>query len=494
MTTIPTITGLFNGIISSMNAAFGVSIPTVGKNFLRNLAGVWAGKMKLLYLFLGNVQKNVWFDTADPVALGGTLERFGLIYLGRLPYAATQGQYVVAISGSAGATIPANTTYTSDPTSLNPGYLFILDTTYVLTGTDDVITLRATTAGSVANLAVGNTLTCTKPIVNVVQTGNTVDSISVSAVDAETTEEYRAAIASQIQLAPQGGAVADYIAWARPVAGVDGVYPYTASGAAYQVNVYIEAILSDSSDGYGTPTQTILNAATAAILFDPITGAGRKPLGVLLGPSTGVGNTQIDAAPGSGGTGYAVNDTGTVDGGTTLAIYKITSVIAGVVTGFQITFVGSGYGITSNVSTSATTGAGAGLAIDILTLLPVGALPVAVKQVAITFTGTAGMTTAQKTAITTALQQAVALIRPYIAGAAPLASQNDTLSVNLPASGGRIAPPEQYVVVVIAMAAAPGAVFTGCSMTVGGVGEASYTFDQGNIPYLQGLGTGVIFE
>lgn len=496
MTNIPTIKDLFNGIIASMNAQFGINIPTIGKNFLRNLAGVWAGKMKLQYLFLGNIQKNVWFDTADPVALGGTLERFGSVFLQRLPYAATQGQYVVTVHGSIGATIPANTTYTSDPTSLNPGYLFILDTTHVLVGTTDTITLRATTAGSIANLAVGNTLTCNKPIVNVLQTGNTVASVAVSAVDAETVEEYRAAIATQILLAPQGGAVADYIAWGTPVTGVQHIYPYAASGAPYQINVYVEAILTDSGGGppdynYGIPTTTIKNAVTAAIIADPITGAARKPLGVILGPLTAIATSQKHTPHSDGG--FIVGDTGTINGGSVLATYQVTGIgVGGSITAYIITNPGQGYSVASNVATTPTSGGGSSFFIDILTLNGIGALPVTVLQVIITFTGTGAMTAAQKTAITTALQQAVTNIRPFIAGADSLANQNDTLSVNLPATSGRLAPPEKYVVVVIAMGAAPGALFTGCSMTVGGVASATYIFDQGNIPYLQEIN--VIFS
>lgn len=405
MTLIPTITQIFNGVIASMNAVFGITIPTIGKNFLRDLASVWAGKLKVAYLYLAFVQKNAWFDRADPVELGGTLDRFGFTFLQRYRYPATQGQYVVDVLGTAGAIIPANTTYLSDPTSLNPGFLFILDAAYVLIGVGDQITLRCTTAGSKANLAVGNTLTCTRPIVNVIGTV-TVASIAVSAIDAETVEQYRAAIQEHVLLAPQGGASADYISWVSPRPGVRKVYPYTPSAAPWQVNVYVEAILSDSGGvapdyNYGIPTPTILADATAVILNDPFSGAPRKPIGVILGPAN------------------------------------------------------------------------------------VGALAVTVYQVVITFTGTGTMTVAQKALIVAALQQAVTNIRPFIAGADSLVNQNDTLSIGLPAAGGRIAPPENYVIIVIAMAAAPGAVFTGCSMTVNGVGVPSFTFIDGIIPYLQ---------
>ncbi len=409
MTTIPTITQLFNGVIASMNVQFGITIPTIGKNSLRDLGATWAGKLKLLYLYLGYIQKNAWFDTADlPM-----LKRFGNTFLQRDPYAPTQGQYTVTVTGTAGAVITANTTALSDPNSLNPNYLFILDTDYTLTGTADTITLRATTAGSIANLAIGNTLTFTKPIVNV-QPGVTVTAITVSAADGETTEQYRNNIGIQVRLAPQGGSVSDYIIWGSPVEGVARIYPYTASGAAYQVNAFVEAILSDSGGSapdynYGIPTSTILDNVTAAILADPETGIARKPMGVVLGPAN------------------------------------------------------------------------------------VGALAVAVKQVVITFTGSTGISPTDQAKIVTALQQATANIRPFIAGANSLASQNDTISVSLPATGGRLAPPEIYVIVVIAMAAAPGALFTGCTMTVGGTPATSYTFDDGEIPYLKGLGVGVLF-
>ena len=487
MNILPTIVQLTDGVIASMNAQFGITIPTT-KSFLRDLATVWGGKIKLLYLFIGFVQKNVWWDLADPVALGGTLERFGFSFLQRLPYAATQGQYICAVSGTSGATIPANTTYLSDPTSLNPNILFILDTAYVLTGSGDMITLRATVAGSIANLAVANTLTCTKPLVNVLP-GATVSSISVSAIDAETPDEYRNAIQQNVLLAPQGGAVPDYIVWASPVAGVANVYPYAASGAVWEEDVFIEAILSDSGGiapdyNFGIPTPTIIANATAAILNDPITGMGRKPNGVVLGPMGAIITTVINNTGGN----YNPGDLGTISTGTTLAVYQILTVApsSGRVITYLILSMGSGYSVSTNVATVATTGGGSGFTVDITAVNTTGtALPVSVYQVAIAFTGTTGMSVAQKNLITEALQQAVSNIRPFIGGANALANQNDTLSINLPASGGRLAPPENYVVIVIAMAAAPGAIFTGCTMTVNGISETTYTFDNGIIPYLQ---------
>lgn len=401
MTPIPTLLELYNGAISSIQTAFGGVLPAFGKKVLQVLAGVWAGFLKILYLVNGNVQKNVWFDTADPEAIGGTLERFGRTYLLRDPYAATQGVYVCSVTGSAGATIAANTTFLSDITSLSPNYLFILDTLYTLTGSGDFITLRALTAGTISSLAISNTITCTKPLANVNQTA-TVSAITTSPVDGETTDQYRAAIGLHVKLAPQGGAAADYRIWGSEFAGVAKIYPYTPGGSPWQVNVYVEAIPADGQGPpyYGVPTSTILDGVTAYILNNPNTGLQRKPMGVILGPSN------------------------------------------------------------------------------------VGALAIGVNQIAIQFTGASGISGADRTTITNALIEAVNNIRPFIAGCDNVADQNDTISVSLPATTGSVAPPEDYVVVVIAMQAVPGVLFTGVNMTVDGTPETAYTFDLGNIPFL----------
>jgi len=404
MTPIPTLAQIYNGVISSIQTNFGVTIPNFGKSFLRTLAKVWAGLLNLIYKVLANIQKNAWYDTADPVAQGGTLERFGFSILGRLPYAATQGEYTCSVTGSAGATIYAETTFLSNPTSTAPGFLFIIDNDYVLTGSGDVITLRCTASGTAAALIVGDTLGATKPLVNVLQTA-TVTIVSVSPVDSETVEEYRAQISLHYRLAPQGGSFADYILWGSGFAGVARIYPYVASGATWEMDVYCEAILQDSSGSapdynYGIPTSTILDGVTAYILNDPITGLQRKPAGVVLGPAN------------------------------------------------------------------------------------IGALAVTIYQVVITFTGSSGISSGDQSLIIAALQAAVSKIRPFISGADDIASRNDTISCGLPATGGAITPPENYVIVVIAMKAAPGAVFTGVTMTVNAISQTAYTFDNGIIPYL----------
>ena len=76
----------------------------------------------------------------------------------------------------------------------------------------------------------------------------------------------------------------------------------------------------------------------------------------------------------AGGSGYAVGDTGTVDGGSTLATYIITFVSSGVVAGYTITSGGAGYTVTSPATTTtggAQPGVGVGFEIAILEIGPI---------------------------------------------------------------------------------------------------------------------------
>lgn len=80
---IPTTQELYTSIKSDLETELNINIPVFGKIFLRALAAVQAAKLKLYYLAIASVQKNIFPDTADPESIGGTLERFGIVKLGR---------------------------------------------------------------------------------------------------------------------------------------------------------------------------------------------------------------------------------------------------------------------------------------------------------------------------------------------------------------------------------------------------------------------------
>ena len=389
MNTIPTLSQLTNSIIADIESALGITLATFGKVYLRAVGLAQAGVVRLLYLQLALIQKNIFADLADPESTGGTLERFGRIKLGRDPFPATAGQYTISIDGTAGAVIPPQTTFLSDDDSSNPGQLFILDSGYVLTGTSDSFTVRALVAGTESQLSIGDTLTPTIPLTNVTIPGEVTAEV-VEPLDAETIEDYRSKVLQAYRLEPQGGAGADYRLWSFDAQGVQQAYPYAKSGAPGEINVFVEATPADSTDGKGTPSQSILDAVEDVIEYDPditkdLSERGRRPLGV-----------------------------------------------------FQVHI-----------------------------------LPVSIKEVDIIVSDFVDLDSTIETLLEEAIQDAVDLVRPFVASVDALADRNDILDTNK--------------IIATIIQARPGSVFGTVTLQVDSVPLTSYQFTEGNIPHFNSL-------
>jgi uncharacterized phage protein gp47/JayE len=289
MITIPTTIQLYNNILTSLEAQYGVSISLFGKVVLRAFSAVQAAKFKLYYLAIGNLQKNIFVDTADSESVGGTLERFGRVKLGRNPYPAVAGTYSLTVNGSIGGIIKAGTTFKSDDSSSSPGFLFVLDNDYTLVATTDVITVRALASGTESKLSVLDTLTPTSPIA-LVDSGPSsvyISAITIEPLASEDLEAYRLAIINSYRLEAKGGAATDYRLWSADAQGVRYVYPYATSGATGEVDLYIEATVADSTDGKGTPSAQLLLDVEEVIDFDPdatipLLERGRRPIQVIV--------------------------------------------------------------------------------------------------------------------------------------------------------------------------------------------------------------------
>ena len=282
--TVPTLTSLYNSILTDLKNKLGI-VSIVGKSVLIAFAAVQAAKLKIIYLSMAFIYDNIFVDTAVTQDRGGSLERFGLIKLGRLPFSATAGEYKLTVTGTIGATIAAGTTFKSLDTSTSPDKLFILDNTVVLSAISQDIDIRALDLGSIARLEVGDKLQLTSPISNV-DSFSVISNVKTIPVDAENFEEYRKKVILAYQQEPQGGAKTDYRAWSADAAGVRFVYPYVKSGAAGEINLYIEANATDSTDGHGTPTAAIIAEVEAVCEFDPdvtkpLNERGRRPMGTF---------------------------------------------------------------------------------------------------------------------------------------------------------------------------------------------------------------------
>lgn len=389
MITIPTLQQLYTDVLGHIEAEYGSSVPLFGKNFLRALAAVQAAKLKIYYLAIANLQKNIFADTADPEAKGGTLERFGRTKLGRNPFPAVAGQYVIEVTGTVGAIIAAKTTFKSNDDSQNPGKLFILDAEFELLTNPDQITVRALEAGEDSQMFASEGMTATSPIADVSRTA-TVVSESVAPLAEETIEDYRTKVLNAFRTEPQGGAASDYRLWSADAQGVENVYPYASTGNANEIDLYVEATIADSTDGKGTPSSLLLDAVEAVVELDPDTTKdlnerGRRPLGV-----------------------FAVNY-----------------------------------------------------------------LPVTIKEIDIEIASFSGITGAIQTAINNAMEAAIADVRPFIAGADVLEDKNDILDINR--------------IIATILEVRPGSVFGAVTLRVDGVSVSTYTFTNGEIPWLDAI-------
>lgn len=281
MKPIPTIKTIQQNMSSDLRSKLGLTTDYLKKNF-EVVTLVLAAQLHIEYLYLSDIQDNIFPDKATTQDQGGTLERQGMIYMNRGPFPASIGTFKVAVSGVAGSVLRQNLTFKSNAEALNAGQVYILDSEYVLTGTDDVIEIRSIGSGVDYNLNVDDNLTITEPVIGVDKTVSVTEVISQPKAG-ETTELFRQAILNAIQLEPQGGSRADYRQWSSDAQGVRLVYPYVRDGQPSIIDLYVEATTVDSTDGKGTPSSSILTEVEEVIEMDPDVSKptyerGRRPM------------------------------------------------------------------------------------------------------------------------------------------------------------------------------------------------------------------------
>lgn len=285
MKRIPTITELNQAVKNDLMAQLNLTDDELKSN-LNAFALVISAQIKLLYLFLADIQDNVFPDKATTSENGGTIERLGEIYLNRSIFPATIGVFKVSVIGVVGSTLRTDLTFASNDDSLNPAQVYVIDNQYTLTGINDLVLIRSTGNGLEYNLKVGDKLTITEPVIGV-ESQVTVTEVIGQPLASETLEEYREAILNAIQLEPQGGADADYRIWANDAQGVRKVYPYVKDGDAGTVEIYVEATVTDSTDQKGTPSTNTINKVIEVLNTDPdntrlINERRRKPIQATL--------------------------------------------------------------------------------------------------------------------------------------------------------------------------------------------------------------------
>jgi len=294
MREIPSVNDLKDALENDFKSKLNLSSTDL-KYVLDAMDSVLAMQFKLMYLFLSDIQNEIFPDTATIEANGGTLERLGRIYLNRNPRPATAGIFNLEVTGTASSVLRTGLTFKSNENSLNPSQLYVLDNEYTLTGTDDIIEVRSLGGGTEFDLNVADELTITEPVLGV-NSLVVVDEVIEQPRASEDIEVYRQNILDAIQLEPQGGSKTDYRLWSADAQGVRKVYPYVRNDDAGFVDVYVEATISDSTDEHGTPDPTLLTDVLAVINFDPddtkpLNERGRRPI------QANVETLQIEITP-----------------------------------------------------------------------------------------------------------------------------------------------------------------------------------------------------
>lgn len=264
MNEIPTLKEIYSKIINDYETRLSVSFPAWGRFYIKSHAAVNAAIFYMIFLRNYFVYKNMLPDTADSTANGGTLERWGLIVLGRLPFKATQGVYTITGVGDNGTTIPVDTSFVC----ARNGEIYTNVVAFTFSSGNTTFDITSVNGGSDVRMVVGDELSLVSPIANVDREFTVVGEVT-QPQDSENLDLYRDKVLDAFRYQSRGGAAADYRFWANSVAGVREVYPYTGIPLP-NVNLFIEA-----STGNGVPSSALINDVKAVI--EP-----ERPLGIFV--------------------------------------------------------------------------------------------------------------------------------------------------------------------------------------------------------------------
>ena len=282
--TTPTTGELASTIVAQLEGALSQTIPLLPKSFSRVLAKVFAATVVLLYKYGGFIflQMFVAHATAAETVVNGKKIR-PLVEWGRLigigdPYAATRAEVSIEVTVlTQSGSLPAQSVLLYSDTGVIYRTIAAVD----LDAPTVTVTARAvsaqnggTGAGEIGNREVGDVLAFANTPANV-STDATVVAAVVTGADGEITDAYRARIFRRFQRKPQGGARADYQAWAEEVEGIVHAYPY--AGDPGEVDVYCEATEASSGSEDGIPTAAQLEAVADSIELEASGLATRRP-------------------------------------------------------------------------------------------------------------------------------------------------------------------------------------------------------------------------
>jgi len=232
-------------------------------NNLAVSAKVIAGAVWEAFSFLNYISRQILVHTAtDPYWIERHAAEYGM---SRLPATFAVGK--ATISGDTNITVPAGIIL-----QRADGVQYEVTESGSTSGAGSIdLSVRCLTAGKIGNAASGVGLAMTVPMSRL----NTAAVVAASGIgagaDTESTESLRQRVWFRKRMPPHGGAVHDYVAWAREINGVTRVYvdPVTADNGRSSVGVWF---LMDTSYPNGIPQGADVSAVAAYI--DTVRPAG----------------------------------------------------------------------------------------------------------------------------------------------------------------------------------------------------------------------------
>lgn len=213
MYTPPTTSEIEAQIIARIESGLGQSVPILPTAFVRILAAALSAPLALLYRVIAWAMRQIFPQTGDAEALIYIAGQYDLV---RSPSVAAE--LTITISGDNGTDIPAGTLWTTD------GLVYAQAAIATIAGGSATATIEALVSGIDGNIANGTALTPASPIAGV--SGAVVASTVTDGVDEESIETFRSRVIDRMRYQPQGGSAADYVQWAREVAGIVAAFAF----------------------------------------------------------------------------------------------------------------------------------------------------------------------------------------------------------------------------------------------------------------------------
>jgi len=281
----PTLSELVVRIKQDFVSRFGVVGAVLRRSVIDVLAKVLAGAAHYLHGHMEWISKQVLPDTADE----DWLIRHAALY-GLALEAATYAKASVTVTGTSGTIIPAGTVLLRSDAEE-----YLTDAEVTISGGTTTADVTAVVAGSGGTLEAAQELTFESPLAGVDSTVTVVAS-TLDGTDQESADALEARLLERLRNPPAGGAEADYVAWAKTVAGVTRVWVYPLELGAGTVTV---RFVRDNDSGSIIPSAGEVTAVQDVIdALRPVTASVTvaAPIGMPLNFTIDLTSTGDTAA------------------------------------------------------------------------------------------------------------------------------------------------------------------------------------------------------